>query len=58
MPEIKRLTFRMPINLYAKIDKLAKIEHRSLNSEIILAIEEYCKAHLPECSEQKELKNE
>ena len=55
---IKRLTFRMPLNLYGKIDTLAKQNRRSLNSEIIYALEQYCEKHLSADEEPIKPKNE
>ena len=43
MSEQKRFTFRIPTDLFDKIDHLATQNHRSTNSEIIIAIEQYLK---------------
>lgn len=43
--DIKRFTFRLPIDLYNQVDSIAKQNHRSLNSEIIIALEAYCQKY-------------
>lgn len=42
---IKRFTFRISSDLFDQIEKIAKKNHRSVNSEIILAVEQYVKEH-------------
>lgn len=39
--DIRRFTFRLPLNVFLEVEKIAKANHRSVNSEIIIAIEEY-----------------
>lgn len=41
MEDIKRFTFRIPNELFNKITKIADINRRSVNAEIIVAIEKY-----------------
>lgn len=41
--EIRRFTFRLPLELFKNIEQIAKENHRSVNSEIIIAIEDYLK---------------
>ena len=41
MEDIKRFTFRIPSELFAKINKVAENNHRSVNAEIVVAIENY-----------------
>ncbi|MCI5836262.1 MAG: Arc family DNA-binding protein [Veillonellaceae bacterium] len=43
--ELRRFTFRLPLPLYDQINAIATGNRRSLNSEIIIAIENYIKAH-------------
>ncbi len=43
---MKRFTFRISSDLFDQVEKIAKKNHRSVNSEIILAVEKYVK----ECS--------
>lgn len=44
MDNIKRFTFRLPEKLFDELEKIAKSKHRSVNSEVIVAIEEYLKS--------------
>lgn len=44
MDNLKRFTFRIPTELFEKIDQLAKDSHRSVNSQIIFALEQYLKS--------------
>ena len=37
----KRFTFRLPADLFEKIQEIAKLNHRSVNSEVIIAIKKY-----------------
>lgn len=39
--EIKRFTFRIPTETFNKITEVAETNHRSVNAEIIVAIESY-----------------
>ena len=48
MEDIKRFTFRIPTELFNKITKIADINHRSVNAEIIVAIENYLDTVIPE----------
>lgn len=41
MDNIKRFTFRISSELFDKISKVADDNHRSVNAEIIVAIENY-----------------
>ena len=41
MEDIKRFTFRIPSELFDKINKVAENNHRSVNAEIVVAIENY-----------------
>lgn len=41
MDNIKRFTFRLPAELFNKIEIIAKSNHRSVNAEVIVAIENY-----------------
>lgn len=41
MENIKRFTFRLPVELFDKVEAIAKSNHRSVNAEVIVAIEEY-----------------
>lgn len=41
MNNIKRFTFRVPTELFEKIEEVAKGNHRSVNAEVIVAIENY-----------------
>lgn len=41
MKDIKRFTFRISSELFDRITKIADINHRSVNAEIIVAIEKY-----------------
>ncbi|WP_018659878.1 Arc family DNA-binding protein [Allofustis seminis] len=43
--EIKRFTFRLPVDVYEQIEKIAKENYRSVTAEIIVAIQEYVKEH-------------
>ena len=43
---MKRFTFRISSDLFDQVEEIAKGNHRSVNSEIILAVEKYVK----ECS--------
>jgi hypothetical protein len=36
---------RFPSNLYAKLRKLAEIEHRSINNQVVAAIEQMVEQH-------------
>lgn len=40
---MKRFTFRISSDLFDQVEKIAKKNHRSVNSEIILAVEKYVK---------------
>lgn len=42
---IKRFTFRIPASLYDKVEQLAKNNYRSINAEVVKAVEEYVKKH-------------
>lgn len=46
--EIKRFTFRIPNELFDKIEAVANDNHRSVNAEIIVAIEHYLDSHSEE----------
>lgn len=48
MEEIKRFTFRIPTELFNRITKIADTNHRSVNAEIIVAIESYLDTVIPE----------
>lgn len=39
--DVRRFTFRLPLPLFEKVEKIAQANRRSVNSEIIIAIEEY-----------------
>lgn len=39
--DIRRFTFRLPLDLFQEVEKISKTNHRSVNSEIIIAIEDY-----------------
>lgn len=41
MENIKRFTFRLPAELFNQIEDVAKSNHRSVNAEVIVAIENY-----------------
>lgn len=41
MQETKRFTFRIPSDLFDKIEEIAKINHRSVNAQIITILEDY-----------------
>lgn len=41
MNDIKRFTFRIPTELFDKVEAVAKNNHRSVNAEVIVAIESY-----------------
>ena len=41
MDNIIRFTFRISSELFDKIEKIANINHRSVNSQIITILEEY-----------------
>ena len=41
MSDIKRFTFRLPNDLFDRINSVANDNHRSVNAEIIVAIEKY-----------------
>lgn len=43
--EIRRFTFRIPNDTFSEIENIAKVNRRSVNSEIIIAIETYIKAY-------------
>lgn len=43
--DTKRFTFRIPTSLFEQIEKLAKDNYRSVNAEIIKAVEEYIKKY-------------
>lgn len=45
--EIRRFTFRLPLETFESIDKVAKSNRRSVNSEIIIAIEDYLQKFQP-----------
>lgn len=42
---MKRFTFRISSDLFEQVEKIAKKNHRSVNSEIILAVEQYVKKY-------------
>lgn len=42
--DIKRFTFRVPSALFDQMDRIAQNNHRSVNAEIIIAIEQYIKS--------------
>lgn len=42
---MKRFTFRISSNLFNQVEKIAKENHRSVNSEIIFAVEQYIKKY-------------
>lgn len=44
MPELKRFTFRLPSELFDRIEQIAKSNYRSVNAEVIVAIEHYLKS--------------
>lgn len=41
MDNVKRFTFRLPTELFDKVEVVAKENHRSVNAEVIVAIEQY-----------------
>lgn len=41
MDNVKRFTFRLPTELFDKVEAVAKENHRSVNAEVIVAIEQY-----------------
>jgi len=40
-----RITFRVPADIYEKIAELAKISRRSINGEMVIALEEFIEKH-------------
>lgn len=48
--KLKRFTFRVPEEIYTQIEEIAKSNFRSVNAEIIVAIEKYI-------SSQREITN-
>lgn len=54
---IRRFTFRIPLETFESIDQIAKSNHRSVNSEIIIAIEEYLQKFQDENSMPSESEN-
>lgn len=44
MDNIKRFTFRLPTELFNQVEDIAKSNHRSVNAEVIVAIEQYLKS--------------
>lgn len=52
---IRRFTFRIPLELFNGIESIAKQNHRSVNSEIIIAIENYLQKH--QCNDTKQTKS-
>lgn len=54
MSEIKRFTFRLPEDIFKNIEEIAKHNHRSVNAEIIVAIEQYLKTNQDTHTEKKE----
>lgn len=48
------LNLRFPDGLHEKIKELAEINHRSLNSEILVAIERYVKQEQEKKENEKE----
>lgn len=44
MDNIKRFTFRLPTELFNQIEEVAKTNYRSVNAEVIVAIEHYLKS--------------
>ncbi|WP_337616959.1 Arc family DNA-binding protein [Acidaminococcus timonensis] len=49
--DVRRFTFRLPVETFESVEKIAKANHRSVNSEIIIAIEEYLQKFQTEDSE-------
>ncbi|MDO5061993.1 MAG: Arc family DNA-binding protein [Peptostreptococcaceae bacterium] len=55
---IKRFTFRIPESLFDEIEQLAKTNYRSVNAEIIIAIEQYLKSSSSSSEEPQQSKSE
>lgn len=51
---IKSVSVRTPLGLLADMHKVAKQHKRSLNGEILQALQEYTEKHLPQKESQHE----